>query len=249
MRILLTNDDGITSSGINLLAASLRKMGHRVYIVAPNTNRSGCSHSIFFLHEPIKVKEIEKDSWSCSGTPVDCVITALLGGIPDIDIKKEPPDLILSGINRGANLGTDIIYSGTAAAARQGSLFGIPSIALSLVENNKEWHWESAISFFTKNIAKIKNFWKEETFVNVNFPNIKEEAADIVITFPSKRCYNDRMVNFPAPGGSLYCFADLGITETMDEEGSDWNEVRKNNVSLSVILSQPVCSARGGLCG
>lgn len=249
MRILLTNDDGITSCGINLLSSSLRNAGHRVYVVAPDTNRSGCSHSICFLHEPIKVKEIEKDSWSCSGTPVDCVITALLGGIPEIDIKKEPPDLILSGINKGANLGTDIIYSGTAAAARQGSLFGIPSVALSLVENNKEWHWENAISFFTENIEKIKSFWKKETFVNVNFPNNNERAADIVITFPSKRCYNDRMVIFPAPGGSLYCFADLGNTETMEEPGCDWDEVRRNNVSLSVIMSQPVCSAQGGSCG
>ncbi|WP_461248362.1 5'/3'-nucleotidase SurE [Treponema sp. R6D11] len=155
MRILLTNDDGITSQGIRLLAKALRGVGHKVFTVAPDSNQSGCSHSLKFLHEPLKLKEIEEDTWSCSGTPVDCIIVALLGGIPEICISTEgaehnlekAPDLILSGINAGANLGTDIVYSGTAAAARQGGFFGIPSVALSLVDSDLPWQWEMVISY------------------------------------------------------------------------------------------------------
>jgi 5'-nucleotidase len=161
MRILLTNDDGITSPGITLLATALREAGHRVFTVAPDSNRSGCSHSINFLWGPQKLKKIEDDTFSCSGTPVDCVIIALLGGIPEICISKEDggldlekaPDLVLSGLNAGANLGTDIVYSGTAAAARQGSFFGIPSVALSLVDGEIPYQWDIVIPYIQENLG------------------------------------------------------------------------------------------------
>jgi len=256
MRILLTNDDGIASPGITLLAKALREAGHRVLIVAPDSNRSGCSHSITFLFKPIKLKEIEKDTFSCSGTPVDCVIAALLGGIPEMRISTEDggldlekaPDLVLSGINAGANMGTDIIYSGTAAAARQGSLFGIPSVALSLVESEIPYQWETVIPYIKENLALIMGYWKSGTFVNVNFPNIEKKPSALVPVFPSIRYYNDRIVTFTAPRGGVYCFANPGLTTSpceggKPEEGSDWAEVLKNNAALSVVLSQPAVVA------
>jgi len=251
MRILLTNDDGIASPGITLLAKALREAGHRVLIVAPDSNRSGCSHSIHFLFEPLKLKEIEKDTFSCSGTPVDCVITALLGGIPEMCISREDggfdmekaPDLVLSGVNAGANMGTDIIYSGTAAAARQGSLFGIPSVALSLV-GEIPYKWETVIPYIMENLDLIMSYWKAGTFVNVNFPNIDKKPSTLVSAFPSIRLYNDFIVTFTAPHGGVYCFANPGQTTSpceggKPEEGSDWAEVLKNNAALSVVLSQP----------
>ena len=254
MRILLTNDDGISSPSINMLAKALRDSGHRVFVVAPDSNRSGCSHSICFLNEPCSLKEVEKDTWACSGTPVDCIVIALLGGIKDICIVAEdgsvntdgrsPPDLILSGINIGANLGTDIVYSGTAAAARQGSFFGIPSVALSLVESDISWQWEPVISFITENIAEIKAGWKEGTFVNINFPNSGKKPGSLVTTFPSMRYYNDRIVNFTAPDGVTYCFAKSGRPGNKPEDGSDWAEVLKNNAALSLVLSQPAVVSR-----
>jgi 5'-nucleotidase len=256
MRILLTNDDGIASPGITLLAKALREAGHRVLIVAPDSNRSGCSHSIHFLFEPLKLKEIEKDTFSCSGTPVDCVITALLGGIPEMCISKEDgvfnlekaPDLVLSGVNAGANMGTDIIYSGTAAAARQGSLFGIPSVALSLVDGEIPYQWDIVIPYIKENLALIMGYWKAGTFVNVNFPNIEKKPSALVPVFPSIRYYNDRIVTFTAPHGGVYCFANPGQTTSgyeggRPEEGSDWAEVLKNNAALSVVLSQPAVVA------
>jgi len=255
MRILLTNDDGISSPGIKLLAVSLRNAGHKVFLVAPDCNRSGSSHSILFLNKAIKLSEVEKDNWSCSGTPVDCIVLSLLGGIPEISIStkgteinmEKAPDMILSGINAGANLGTDIIYSGTAAAARQGSIFGIPSAALSLVEKEKSpneiceplWEWDSVISYITENLSLIKEYWKANTFVNVNFPNINKKPSALVTAFPSIRSYNDRIVTFSAPDKSVYCFAKPGKVENTPEQGSDWAEVLKGNAALSVVLSQP----------
>ena len=248
MRILLTNDDGVNSPGIRLLARELRSAGHRVFTVAPDSNRSGCSHAILFLNKPLKLSEIEEDTWSCSGTPVDCVITALLGGIPELKISTEgsalnmerAPDLILSGINAGANLGTDIIFSGTASAARQGSFFGVPSVALSLVESDISWQWNNVIPYITEKLISIMGYWKAQTFVNVNFPNIDKKPSALVPVFPSMRNYNDRIVSYTSPDGGVYCFAKPGKIENIPEEGSDWAEVLKGNAALSVVLSQPI---------
>ena len=247
MRILLTNDDGISSPGIRLLAKELRSAGHRVFLVAPDKNRSGSSHSILFLNEPLKLSEIEEDTWICSGTPVDCVIMALLGGIPEICISTEgtainmerAPDLILSGINAGANLGTDIVYSGTAAAARQGSFFNIPSVALSLVESDIPWQWETVISYVSEKLISIMGYWKADAFVNVNFPNIDRKPSALVPCFHSIRYYNDRIVTYMPPDGGVYCFVRSGKVENIPEEGSDWAEVKKGNAALSVVMSQP----------
>ena len=260
MRILLTNDDGISSPGILLLAESLRNAGHRVYIAAPSKNRSGSSHSIIFLNEPIKLTETESDTWSCSGTPVDCVIVSLLGGIPDLCIAREDgsialenaPELILSGINIGANLGTDIVYSGTAAAARQGSIFGIPSVALSLAPmsldgNDSEWLWQPVVSYITENLDKIAGLWKAGIFVNINLPNSGKTPSALVKSFPAKRNYKDRIERFISPCGSTFCFAKVGNAETVDsghgkeqpEPGSDWAEILKNNAAYSLVFVQP----------
>ncbi|MDR2965493.1 MAG: 5'/3'-nucleotidase SurE [Treponema sp.] len=250
MRIFLTNDDGYTSPGITLLADSLRNAGHRVFLAAPDKDRSGTSHAIDFLNHPIKLTNIDTDTWSCSGTPVDCVIVSLLGGIQDIDIStggvefdmKNAPDLILSGINIGANLGTDIIYSGTAAAARQGSFFGIPSIALSLVksENGDKWHWEKVVSYIAKQLEVFISYWKPGSFVNINFPNIDKYPENVVHSFPSMRYYSDRIVTYTAPEGGTFCFSKSGKVNNEPADGSDWAEVKKGNAALSVVSSQPV---------
>ncbi|MDR1318467.1 MAG: 5'/3'-nucleotidase SurE [Treponema sp.] len=236
MRILLTNDDGIDSRGLSLLARALREAGHRVFVVAPDSDRSGVSHSISFLREPCKLTEREKDTWSCSGTPADCVVVASLGGVPELDGL---PDLVVSGINRGANIGTDIVYSGTAAAARQGGLCGIPSLALSLVEGDS-WNWEGAVNFSLKHLAEIIAYRKPETFVNVNIPNIGEEPGGLVPAFPSLRCYTDRVDPYEAHDGSRYCFSTAGKIGTWPERGSDWDAVSRNLASMSAVFIHPV---------
>jgi 5'-nucleotidase len=171
-----------------------------------------------------------------------------LGGIEELRIcgetgkidLKNAPDLILSGINAGANLGTDINYSGTASAARQGSFFGIPSIALSLVENDKDWQWGPVVSYITEEIDVIKNYWKTNSFININFPNSGKKPLSLVTVSPSMRYYNDYIVTFTPPEGGVYCFPKPGRASSVPEDGTDWVEVNKGNAALSVIHSQPV---------
>ena len=229
--------------GITLLAEALRKAGHKVFVIAPASNRSGVSHAISFFINPCKIVEIGEDTWSCEGTPVDCVVLGLKGGFcgPVYSPGQEcPVDMILSGINKGANLGTDIVYSGTAAAARQGSLVNIPSVALSLVENGGEWHWETAVEFVVERLDEMAASWKPDSFVNVNMPNRPELPGALVHAFPSFRYYNDSIETYRAPDNCLYCFARAGDICTEPEHGSDREAVMGNNASLSEVYIHPV---------
>ncbi|MDR0450946.1 MAG: 5'/3'-nucleotidase SurE [Treponema sp.] len=253
MNILLTNDDGIGSEGILLLARALRNTGdHRVFVIAPDRDRSGVSHCISFLREPLRLKEREPDTWTCSGNPADCVIAGMLGALP---LK---PELILSGINRGANLGTDLVYSGTAAAARQGGLFSVPSIALSLVESSGggEYFWDMAVSFTVGKLKEFTALWEPDTFLNVNIPNSPGGPAGSGFAFPCRRQYEDGLSFMKAPNGELYGFARAGKPADQPEPGSDLDTVSRNLVSLSLVLIHPVVSrtlidrtAGGGAAG
>jgi len=239
MRILLTNDDGVKSPGIQLLADRLRTVGHRVVVVAPETDQSGVSHSIAFFARPTKLTLIAEDTWSCGGTPGDCVAIALLGGLPEVFTPDSPPDMVVSGINRGANLGTDIVYSGTAAAARQGALHDIPAIALSLIEAD-EWHWDMAVDFAVERLDEIKAYWKPDSFVNVNIPNRREKPRELVHAFPSFRYYNDSIEIHHAPDGHRYCFTRTGKVASRPEHGSDDAVTAEHNASVSEIFIHPV---------
>jgi 5'-nucleotidase len=244
MRILLTNDDSIRSPGINLLAAALRKAGHRVFVVAPETNQSGVSNAIRFLDGPTKLTQIGEDTWSCGGTPADCVIVALKGGIPELCLKEHPSpppiNLIISGINQGANLGTDIIYSGTAAAARQGAFFKIPSWALSLLHKGNEWNWDMAVDFAVERLDEMVSRWKPDSFINVNIPNRREKPAALVHAFPSLRYYNDSIEVYEAPDGGKYCFSKACDVSVQQEQGSDCAVTAENNASISAVFIHPV---------
>jgi 5'-nucleotidase len=235
MNILLTNDDGLESPGIQLLAAALREVGHRVTVIAPDRDRSGVSHSISFLDRPLVLKGRGPDTWSCSGVPVDCVVTAMLAEI------FGRPDLILSGINRGANLGTDLLYSGTAAAARQGSFFGVPSVALSLVECPEGlFYWDKAVQFSLLHLEEWAAQWKSDTFVNVNLPNNPQGPGGTAPAFPSRRQYHDGVTILDAPNGDRYCFFSAGEVTVSSQEGSDREVVSRNLAAVSLIWVHPV---------
>jgi 5'-nucleotidase len=235
MNILLTNDDGFESPGILLLAAALRESGHRVTVVAPDRDRSGVSHSISFLDNSLVLKPRGPDTWSCSGVPVDCVVTAILGEI------SARPDLILSGINRGANLGTDLLYSGTAAAARQGSFFEIPSVALSLVECPEGlFYWDKAVQFSLLHLEEWITQWKSGTFVNVNLPNTPQGPGGTAPAFPSRRQYHDSVKILDAPNGDRYCFFCAGEVTVIRQDGSDQDVVSRNLAAVSLIWAHPV---------
>jgi 5'-nucleotidase len=165
------------------------------------------------------------------------VVLALLGGIPGADNFN--PDMVVSGINRGANLGTDLLYSGTAAAARQASMAGYRSLAFSLVEG-RPWHWETAVSFIIERLPEISDFWKPDTFVNVNIPNTAAGPEGIIPAFPARRMYNDTIDRYHSPSGGIYCFTRAGEINAEHQAGSDHEAIRANCASMSAIYIHPV---------
>jgi len=162
--ILITNDDGINAGGIKALEKILKNVG-LVYVVAPSQERSAAAHSISFNH-PLRVNFIDKYHVAVDGTPTDCAMFGCYGLL-----KREKPDLLVSGINHGVNLGDDITYSGTVSAALEGTLLGVPSIAFSM-QYGKRFNFLLAAGFIRKICCNvIKKGLPENTFLNVNIPN------------------------------------------------------------------------------
>jgi 5'-nucleotidase len=244
MNILLTNDDGIDSEGILKLAEALRsRVKDRIFILAPDADRSGVSHGLSILTSPMRVTEKSKDTWSCTGLPVDCVIAGVMGGGRLFPLPGKP-DIIISGINRGANMGNDIIYSGTAAAARQGALMGIPSIAVSL--NGKEkYNWDMAVQYTADHLDEFVDMWEEDIFINVNIPNSSGPFGMEANTRPVRKDYHDTLSIKKGPDGNNWCFLDAGEECAEHDEASDWDVVSRNLVSVSSIYIHPV-RKRGG---
>ena len=229
----MTNDDGIDSEGLQKLAKLLRSSGkHRVYVLAPTINRSGISNALALINEPVKISAIEEDTWSCSGYPADCVVLGLRGLLP------EQPDVVLSGINRGANLGSDLIYSGTASAARQASLAGIPAIAFSLA-GREPYNWDMAASWSADHLDELLSYWKKETFLNVNIPNNPGYPEGLAHTSLGSNGYQDHLTIMDAPDGKKWCFLQGGEQNTVSEAGSDCYTVSRNFVSVSSVYNYP----------
>lgn len=236
MKILVTNDDGLTSEGLQVLASVLRSR-HEVWIVAPSSNRSGVSHGIT-MSDPLRFRFEGEREFSCSGLPVDCTITGSQG------IMSESPDIVISGINRGANLGTDIVYSGTAAAARQASFAGIPGIAVSLVAEDDPWHWEPLARFVLENLDSLISLCALDVFVNINAPSLTEYRG-ARLTGISRRDYRDSIIMHDGPDGCKYSFFKGGKIRTEGDGSSDWDAVEAGYVSVSRVYSQPVIAAGG----
>jgi 5'-nucleotidase len=238
MKILVTNDDGFESEGIIALGAALKNAGHRVLTVAPEQDMSGTSHSMTITRR-IEIKKFAKDFWICRGTPVDCVISVVSGGI------SFKPDAVVSGINSGANLGTDIIYSGTASAARQAALGGIPAIAFSLA-GEPPFHWDDAARWAGDNFDELLALWNRDVFINVNMPNIPKIVSGIEFGFPSRRVYVEHLEPVDSGGGGGWKTLHIRSfdVETHFEEGSDHHLVSQNKVAVSAIFLHPLTPER-----
>ncbi|MDR0409813.1 MAG: 5'/3'-nucleotidase SurE [Spirochaetaceae bacterium] len=232
MNIFVSNDDGYQCAGIIRLRAALRALGHRTLMISPDRERSGASHSLSIAAGFIDIKEIAADTWICGGTPVDCALAAISGSF---DFKI---DAIVSGINAGCNLGTDIIFSGTAAVAREGALRGIPSIAFSLA-GDPPYFWDEAASWAAGHTEQLAERCTKDIFINVNIPNIKELPDKEMITFPSKRSYTDTIQKETLPSGWTRLSFNNAKLETEHETGSDYDAVSQNRVSVSLIHAQP----------
>jgi len=234
LRILLTNDDGINSEGLKFLAEKLMRE-HDVWIVAPDSEKSGSSHSIT-LFEPVKVEKVTEQTFVCWGTPADCVLIGLIG------LVEREIDVVISGFNMTPNLGTDIIYSGTAAAARQGALLGKPSFAVSLNPSGGPSIFEYSADFIVRNMELFLKLWSEDHFLNINFPdNLRDgfDNVEVSITFPTLRIYDNEIIKYYAPNGNLYCFLGGDKPASKNEVGSDSYAFSRGNISISPIFIHP----------
>lgn len=237
MKILISNDDGVMAEGIKALTTELSKE-HDVYVVAPDRERSAAGHSLT-LHTPIRVEELEskfgaKRIWITSGTPGDCVkigINAILG-------KDEKPDLIISGINHGPNLGSDILYSGTVSCAMEGAMMGYPSIAISLASMSSEPElFQNVAKFMSKFLHKIKDFnFPPKTILNINVPGImQEDLAGIAITRLGGKMFTDEYDKRIDPRGKVYYWMAGELIKHCENDDSDLNALRWNKVSVTPI--------------
>jgi 5'-nucleotidase len=231
MRIVLTNDDGVHSPGLEAMQRAL-EAEHEAWIFAPDGERSGTSHRIT-LNSPVMKKKLDERVYSCSGSPADCVLLAVLGALPF------RPDVVISGINIGPNIGTDIVYSGTAAAARQAALMGIPSLAVSLDAVEKPFRFEPLARFVALNLREFVSLWDDSHFVNINAPN-SEAYAGTSITRPSRRRYRDKLEELRLPDGNTCYYLHGPPPDTDGDPRGDWEALMRNKVSVSPVLLQPV---------
>lgn len=233
MNILITNDDGIYADGIIELAKAISKIAN-VYVVAPESQKSATGHAIT-IHNPIMVHKIDMGenikSYAISGTPADCVKVGIEGLFKDINI-----DLVLSGINNGSNLGTDVIYSGTVSAALEGFILNKPSIAISYDEVNvKREIYKDASKYVVNLIENIKDKLDllNDCILNVNIPNTKIKGSKI--TKLGQRNYDNAMVEKINPFGQKYYWIGGKLMELDQDEDSDIACVKDGYISITPI--------------
>lgn len=231
MTILLTNDDGVYSPGLEALRQVFAE-DHDVWILAPDGERSGYSNSIT-ISEPIRCTRIDERIYATSGTPADSVILGTRGAIP------ADPEIVISGINIGPNLGSDIVYSGTCAAARQAVYRGLPGIAISLNSFHQPFHFSPVATFVRDNLDAMLALWNSDHFININAPN-REDPTGVSITTPAMRRYDDELLPFEPPRGGTYYFVDGRPSETVLEDGTDWHAVEEGRISVSPVMLNPV---------
>lgn len=233
MRILVTNDDGIFADGIRILAQSLGKLGE-VRVVAPDRERSATGHAITVLR-PLRIESVEFPgspilAWAVDGTPSDCVKLAIE------DLLEWKPDVVVSGINRGPNLGTDVLYSGTVSAAIEGAIYGIPSIAISVAAFDN-CHYPVAAEFGTQLVSTVaKMGLPPKTLLNVNVPSVeKRDLAGVAITRLGARVWKDVFDRRIDPRGRTYYWMAGNVEEYDGDLDIDSVAIRHNMISITPI--------------
>lgn len=231
-RILVSNDDGINAHGIKCLERIARAISDDVWVVAPETNQSGAAHSLT-LSRPLRVRRVDERRFAVDGTPTDCVLLAL-----QRIVEGPPVDLVLSGINHGANLGEDVTYSGTVAAAMEATLFKVPAIAFSQVcESRRHIKWATAEHHAPRVIERLlATKWPEDVLINVNFPDCPaEEVAGIRVTTQGKRKIGDTLIERTDPRGEPYFWIGALREETEHREDTDLAAVAARYVSVTPV--------------
>lgn len=226
--ILVTNDDGVHAPGLRTLFSAMKAVGNPV-IVAPDRDNSAVSHSLT-LDRPLTVKEVEENIFAINGTPADCVTI----GIEKILSRK--PDLVVSGINAGANLGHDISYSGTVSAAKEGTIRGVPSMALSM-SGDAPYLYESAVQCAIQmaNILLTRKV-PGDCYLNINVPNLKPaEISGIKVTRQGRRVYENALQELDDPWGRSCFWIGGGEPSKERVAESDSYEIGRNAISVTPI--------------
>ena len=233
MKILITNDDGIHARGIHALIKELSEIAE-LYLVAPDRERSGTGHSIT-VFDPLKVVSTTvpgvKQAWIVGGTPVDCVKIAIARLI------EEKIDLVISGINHGSNLGTDVLYSGTVSAAAEGIIMGCPSLAISLDSDRNDVEFEFA-ALFTRQLVTTLMHWgiEPQTMVNINIPALQHsEINGIRVSKLGRRNYENLFEERQDPRGNTYYWMGGGILQEEQDPDSDVYAVEQGYISVTPI--------------
>jgi len=229
MRILVTNDDGYNARGIEALVEALQGLGE-LTVVAPETNHSGASNSLT-LNRPLSVRQASNGFYFVNGTPSDSVHLALTG-----DFLGFCPDLVVSGINNGANLGEDTLYSGTVAAASEGHLFGVPSIAFSLVRKGWE-HLDTAARIARELVQRhLARPLGSATLLNVNIPPVPyERLRGCAVTRLGKRHPSEPVVKSSTPyGDTVYWIGPVGTVSDASQD-TDFGAIEQNKVSITPL--------------
>ena len=234
MLLLCSNDDGILARGLHVLEQAARTLGD-VFVVAPDREQSATSHSLT-LHHPLRPVQLGERRWQVDGTPTDCVMLAIGALMPT------PPDFVLSGINHGPNMGEDVLYSGTVAAAMEGLALGVPSIAISFAGRNMigadsgllDQHVDS-LSALLKHLTSLKAF-PRNTLFNVNIPAIPPaEVKGVKLTRLGRRVFNDSIAKMKDPWGRPIFWIGGGSVTWGTDEGTDIVAVRDGYISVTPL--------------
>lgn len=233
MLILISNDDGVYAPGLTALASSLAEVAS-VRVFAPDRNRSGASNSLT-LDNPLRVKKLKNGFVSIEGTPTDCVHLALTGFL-----RQEEPDLVVSGINAGENLGDDVLYSGTVAAAREGRFLGLPAVAISLAgEANSEYrHYDTAAQFAKIFVDYLRDrpITNHRTVFNINVPDLPmTEIAGVEMTRLGTRLGAEPTIKQQDPRGHTIYWVGLPGPEEDAGPGTDFHAIRHNRISITPL--------------
>jgi 5'-nucleotidase len=233
LRILISNDDGVRSPGIKVLERIAKSITDDVWTVAPESEQSGAGHSLT-LRAPLWLKRVATRRFAVDGTPTDSVLVGVHKVLAD-----RPPDLVLSGINRGANLGEFVTYSGTVAAALEATLLGLPAIALSLQINpeKNEVHWSTVEEHAPALIRKLlRAGWPKRTLINVNFPNVLPDGVTgVEVTRQADRTMGDTLVEQRHPRGGRYYWVGALPLNAAGKKGTDRAAVSAGRISVTPI--------------
>lgn len=246
MNVLIVNDDGIDCEGLRILAERVGKK-HEVYVLAPDSNRSATSHHVLMFQD-LELKKIKKNQWSCSGMPADCTCVALKTNLFDVKF-----DVVLSGINCGANLGTDIIYSGTCAGARQAVLEGVPGIAVSLAPLDWEdvrkngYKYIALADFVTSNLETLISLSAEKypgTYVNINAASADSYKGVKISNKLIERDYKDNLEIRKVASSVFSHFTpqNSSVNDKSTCTYTDSSAVKEGYIAISCLYAEPVAA-------